>query len=182
MVWVADSKRRIVTNDTLDTGASVPAALNLPPNQLFFGFRVQPYAEALDAAANRPAPPTSPTSQNGVAGAFAGGGNTLSGRNVGGASSSSTCRKGKGKAKQDDDDDSMSWGSGGQTLGSSRVDSRIKLPLSSGSADIGLNIGGSMRPGRVADRGRGTGPQRERSLTSDFGVDSDDEVIYVDSD
>lgn len=37
------SKQRIVTNDTLDGDVYVPAPLNLPFGQLFFGFKVQTY-------------------------------------------------------------------------------------------------------------------------------------------
>ena len=37
------SKRKIVSNDTLESSVKVPAALNLPFGQMFFGFNVTAY-------------------------------------------------------------------------------------------------------------------------------------------
>lgn len=37
------SQHRIVSNETLENEVKVPAALNLPFGQLFFGFNVAPY-------------------------------------------------------------------------------------------------------------------------------------------
>jgi ubiquitin fusion degradation protein 1 len=40
---IISSKRKIVSNDTLEPGVKVPAALNLPFGQMFFGFNVTAY-------------------------------------------------------------------------------------------------------------------------------------------
>lgn len=54
------SKHHIVSNDTLESDVKVPAALNLPFGQLFFGFNVQTYTPP------EPAAPTSPPAEQQV--------------------------------------------------------------------------------------------------------------------
>jgi len=99
---IRTDKRKIVSNDTLESDVKVPVALNLPFGQLFFGFNVPAYTP--------PSPPSSPGSPE-QGDLFAGTGNTLSGR-----PNPSVL---KGKEKDDRPTKSSSdhaWGSG-QTLG-----------------------------------------------------------------
>ena len=49
------SNRKIVSNETLESGTRVPGPLNLPFGQLFFGFNIPPYQPP-----NAPASPGSP--------------------------------------------------------------------------------------------------------------------------
>lgn len=49
------SKRKIVSNETLESDVKVPVALNLPFGQLFFGFNVVTYAPpAPESSGNDP--------------------------------------------------------------------------------------------------------------------------------
>ena len=54
-----DSQHRIVSNSTFDSDVKVPAALNLPFGQLFFGFKVAPYTPA--ETSTSPSSPGIPT-------------------------------------------------------------------------------------------------------------------------
>ena len=159
------SKRRIVTNDTLENDGNAPAPLNLPHGKLFFGFRHVPY-NVQDQTPNGAS--ASNSRGTGPNGAFSGGGNTLSGRPTPPASTSA---KGKGKEKEDDGDaDDTRWGRG-QTLNSTSRRMADEGPVGAGGARV-------PRPS-----GRNAAVQkREPSPIPDWGVDSDDEVIYVDSD
>ncbi|KAF8485621.1 ubiquitin fusion degradation protein I [Gautieria morchelliformis] len=107
-------KPRMMTNDELDSDVKVPAALNLPPGKLFFGFTIVPYKPSTpDAAPGSPEPSSAP---------FTGSGNTLSGRPPAGgsvATSGSSLAKGKTKSKEAPEA-AKTWGSG-QTLGRGRT-------------------------------------------------------------
>ncbi|TFK55083.1 ubiquitin fusion degradation protein I [Heliocybe sulcata] len=154
---IRTGQRRIVSADVLESGESAPAPLNLPFGKLFFGYNIPPYQ-----------PPAESSSQNGEqTSAFSGGGNTLTGRP---AQSSSS--KGKGKETETGSSSSQAapkqeWGKG-HTLASS-------TPAS-------LGAGGARVP-RPPQRGANSKmKQKERSPTPDFGVDSDDDAIIIDSD
>ncbi|KAI5121659.1 hypothetical protein M0805_002735 [Coniferiporia weirii] len=155
-------KRRVVTNETLESGSGAPAPLNLPHGKLFFGFKVVPY--------NRPAKADGDGSPAGPS--FSGGGNTLSGRSAV-STPASTSAKGKEKEKEEDAPvDGAKWGKG-NTL-SNNAPQRA-------AADGPVGAGGARVPRPPARNSRSAQKQRERSPTPDWGVD-DDEVIYVDSD
>ncbi|KAJ7063392.1 ubiquitin fusion degradation protein I [Mycena amicta] len=152
-------QHRIVNNESLESGVKVPAALNLPFGQLFFGFNVTAYEPPPVAPA-----PSSPTIENAP---FGGGGNTLNGRQAPSA-------KGKEKAPAQSTSETPGWASSagqGQTLGAS-------VPR-----DLGPVGAGGARIPRVPLRTKPKVEQRERSPTPDFGVDSDDDdAIVIDSD
>lgn len=160
------SKKRIVTNDTLDNGAPAPAPLNLPHGKLFFGFRHVPY--------NKPAKKEDGGDSSGSS-SFTGGGATLSGRTPAGSAPSSSA-KGKGKAKDTENavQDEAKWGTG-QTL---------NTPASRRAADDGpVGAGGARVPRAPVRNTRVAQKQKERSPSPpDWGVDDDEDVIYVDSD
>ncbi|KAL5529723.1 hypothetical protein ACEPAG_5708 [Sanghuangporus baumii] len=166
-------KRRIVTNETLETDSNVPAPLNLPPGKLFFGFRHVPYNHADGQAVNG----TSDSSAGGLE-TFQGGGNTLSGRPSSSANANvSANAKGKGKEKEnkdekDEKDVGAKWAGKGQTLNSAPSSSSRRV------ADDGPVGAGGARVPRASRKQ----PQREPSPVPDWGVDSDEEVIYIDSD
>ncbi|KAJ7581233.1 ubiquitin fusion degradation protein I [Mycena floridula] len=147
-------QHRIVSNSTLDTEVKVPAPLNLPFGQLFFGFTVVPHTP--------PAPVASSASETTAPAAFAGSGTTLNAR----SSNQATSAKGKEKEKPAE---SSSWSvGGGNTLGS--------LPRELGP----VGAGGARIP-RIPQRSRPKKEEKQRSPTPDWGVD-DDDVIMVDSD
>ncbi|CAA7271622.1 unnamed protein product [Cyclocybe aegerita] len=149
---------KIVSNSTLEMETKVPAALNLPFGQLFFGFHVTPYTPPTQAASSE-RDPQSP---------FSGSGNTLSGRSTTAASSSTD----KGKVKASESTSSTSnhnWGASGQTLGSQRP-----IPQ-----DGPVGAGGARVPQPL--RRDNTKSKKERSPSPDWGVD-DDDVIMIDSD
>jgi len=98
-----NSTRRLVTGDDLEAEGKVPAALNLPPGKLFFGYAYVPYT---------PPPPKEPTEA--PPSTFSGSGNTLSGRGTASTNASSSKEKEKEKAKEEPVP--KVWGSG-QTLG-----------------------------------------------------------------
>ncbi|EJF66068.1 UFD1-domain-containing protein [Dichomitus squalens LYAD-421 SS1] len=155
---IRTDKQRIVTADALDNDAYVPAPLNLPFGQLFFGFNIQPYVPPSQE------PSASPSQSN----SFAGTGNTLTGR-----SQPSSSDKGKSKAQSSS---TTTWGSGGQTLGR-----RPTQPASSTPRSVGA--GGASVP-VLPSRGRAQQQQaqRERSPTPDFGVDDDEDIPYYSDD
>jgi ubiquitin fusion degradation protein 1 len=116
---LAHSKPRMMTNDELDSDVKVPAALNLPPGKLFFGFTIVPYKP--------PTPDAAPGSPELSSTPFTGSGNTLSGRppaegSV--ATSGSSIAKEKAKSKEAPEAE-KTWGSG-QTLGRGRTSQQGK--------------------------------------------------------
>ncbi|EPQ58304.1 UFD1-domain-containing protein [Gloeophyllum trabeum ATCC 11539] len=150
---IRTGQRRIVNADILESGAPVPAPLNLPFGKLFFGYNIPPYQ-----------PPENASGTNGQQStAFTGAGNTLIGR-----SSQSQASKGKGKEQESTSSQGpvKEWGKG-QTLAS--------------PTPAALGAGGARVP-RPPQRGNAKQKHRERSLTPDFGVDDDDDVIIIDSD
>jgi len=164
---IRTDKRRIVSNDTLHEDTRIPNALNLPSGKLFFGFKYVPYK-----------PPTAESSAMGsgtaavadsgagpITQAFTGQGSSLagpsrrSGRSGAGAPSSRT----ESIKKEENATSTHNWGTGSSLAGGSRS-------TASTSASRGTNL---KRPPK---------PQKERSPTPDYGVDSDDDVIEIDSD
>ncbi|KAJ7271878.1 ubiquitin fusion degradation protein I [Mycena haematopus] len=148
---------RIVSNDTLESDVKVPAALNLPFGQLFFGFNVTQYTPP-------PAVPTPPSPSASRDSVFNGAGNTLNGRSIGTA-------KGKEKAPKQDTSGSSSatWAGTGHSLGGS-------VPRELGP----VGAGGARIP-RVPQRTNSKPKEKQRSPSPDWGVD-DDDVIMIDSD
>ncbi|KAM5534070.1 hypothetical protein V8D89_012251 [Ganoderma adspersum] len=141
-------KQRVVTNDTLDGDVYVPAPLNLPFGQLFFGFRVQAYVPPSQDSSASPPQPTS----------FTGSGNTLTGN-----SQQPSLDKGKNKAAPAS---TTNWGSGGHTLGSRSAQPAV----GAGGASVPIP------PTR--SRSQQQQNERERSPTPDYGVDDDEDVYY----
>ncbi|KAF9075182.1 ubiquitin fusion degradation protein UFD1-domain-containing protein [Rhodocollybia butyracea] len=166
---IRTDNRRIVSNATLEDGSKVPAALNLPFGQLFFGFNITPYVPPATEAAS----PTLDTPQGPVA--FAGSGHSLNGR-AAAASSSSSSGKGKAKASTDSPQSSVSWAGTGQTLGNSVP--RDLGPVGAGGARI------PRVPSRKTESRKGKQKEKKRSPSPDvdWGVDEDDDVIMIDSD
>ncbi|KAF8911012.1 ubiquitin fusion degradation protein I [Gymnopilus junonius] len=155
-------QHRIVSNDTLESDVKVPAALNLPFGQLFFGFNVQTYTPP------EPTAPKSPPAQQ-QANPFTGTGNTLSGRSNARQAPSNDA-KGKAKAQETQSSESAhNWGSLGQSLGRKPV-----IP----QGPVGVHGARVPQPPQRNNR------KKERSPTpEDWGVDTDDEdVIMIDSD
>ncbi|PPQ93277.1 hypothetical protein CVT25_015275 [Psilocybe cyanescens] len=153
---IRTENHRIVSNNTLDSDVKVPAALNLPFGQLFFGFNVQAYTPPEPA-------PGSPEAVHQSPPAFSGSGNTLSGRSNARPSASSDS---KGKAKAESAS-THTWGSSGQALG--------RKPVSPKGP---VGVGGARVPQPPQRRSK----KVERSPTpEDWGVD-DDDVIMIDSD
>ncbi|CAK5277648.1 unnamed protein product [Mycena citricolor] len=146
---------RIVSNDSLESNITVPAALNLPFGQLFFGFNISPYEPPPAPEASAPSPRDA---------AFGGMGNTLTGRSTGTSSA-----KGKGKAREEKAE-TASWGGTGQTLGASTP--REVGPVGAGGARV-PRLSQRQPPNQK--------PAKERSPSPDWGVD-DDDVIMIDSD
>ncbi|TFK76302.1 UFD1-domain-containing protein [Pluteus cervinus] len=151
---IRTDRHLIVSNSSYETDVKVPAALNLPFGQLFFGFNVNPYTP--------PEPKKDPSSPKQ---AFSGAGNSLNGRG-----STQPASKGKEKEKS-----SVSWGSGGQKLGA-RSTVNEGGPVGAGGAAI------PRVPQRPGTRGKQPKEkEKERSPTPDFGVDDDDDIV-IDSD
>ncbi|KAJ7285741.1 ubiquitin fusion degradation protein UFD1-domain-containing protein [Mycena rebaudengoi] len=149
---------RIVSNETLEGGVKVPAALNLPFGQLFFGFNVAPYVPPPSAPV-----PGSPSASREPS-AFHGSGNTLNGRSSGSA-------KGKEKAPAESTSSSATaWAGTGQSLGAS-------IPR-----DLGPVGAGGARIPRLPQRKNGKQKEKARSPSPDWGVDDDDDAIMIDSD
>ncbi|KAI0082817.1 UFD1-domain-containing protein [Panus rudis PR-1116 ss-1] len=148
-------KHRLVTNSLLESEVAAPGPLDLPFGKLFFGFQVPPYKPPNDDGKTKP--PQSPV--------FSGSGNTLSGPSSSSGSSRTRQQPPQSSASTSQPDESR-WGSGGRTLGASRSEQ----PRAVGA-------GGATVP--VLRR-----PQRQRSPSPeyDFGVDTDDEIIEIDSD
>ena len=151
-----------MTNDSLESGVSAPAPLNLPFGKLFFGFKVVPYIKPPTETEGSGASTSTP---------FTGSGNTLS---------SPSTSKGKGKeiaAPVKAETSGRSWGYG-QSLSGTTNGARSRPPTSIGSDVIGA--GGARAP-RPIQRSPQRAKQRQRSPTPDWGVD-DDDIIEIDSD
>ncbi|KAF9454577.1 UFD1-domain-containing protein [Macrolepiota fuliginosa MF-IS2] len=147
-------KPRILNSDMLESEMKVPAVLNLPFGQLFFGFNVTPYTPPSP-------PPGSPDlGSRSPPQSFGGSGQTLNGRTLSTPQSSSS-DKGKEKAIMNSHD----WGSSGQALGSR-------------NAIVGAGGASIPRPPNRTKKALG----KERSPTPDFGVDDDDDVIMISDD
>ncbi|KDR81697.1 hypothetical protein GALMADRAFT_239823 [Galerina marginata CBS 339.88] len=159
---IRTDQHKIVSNNTLESDVKVPAALNLPFGQLFFGFNVQAYTPPEPVPGSPEITPQSPPH-------FSGSGNTLSGRSNAKPSTSSDA---KGKAKAQDSTSSTSthtWGSSGQALG--------KKPIAPQGP---VGVGGARVPQPPQ---RNNKKKIERSPSpEDWGVDDDDDVIMIDSD
>lgn len=152
----------------------MPAALNLPPGQLFFGFNVVPYTPPHKPS---PDPNGSPPVclSNPVISfidvicnqtTFGGPGRSLNDRAVSQASNatSSTIDQAEDRSK------SHNWGTSGQTLSSGS---------SAGTKQVSQGVGKSAQS--LSPRGNSKSKQKERSPSPDWGVD-DDEIIMIDSD
>ncbi|KAF4615126.1 hypothetical protein D9613_003152 [Agrocybe pediades] len=172
---IKTDNHRIVSNSTLETETKVPAALNLPFGQLFFGFNVQPYTPPEPAPGSPEARPTSPPT-------FSGSGNTLSGRSNPRPTATSDS-KGKGKAVDSKDSkekavaSSHTWGSSGQTLGKRTLPQQG--PVGAGGARV------PQIPQRNSSKKVERSPtpeEEEEEEEEDWGVDDDDDVIMIDSD
>ncbi|KAG7092549.1 hypothetical protein E1B28_008898 [Marasmius oreades] len=150
---IRTNNRRIVSNSTLEADVKVPAALNLPFGQLFFGFNVAPYVPPASSS-----PTSSPTIRQEVP--FSGSGNTLNGLQTHSSSTST-----KGKEKEAEETSTHSWTGTGNMLGTNEIGR-----VGAGGARV------PRPPQRQSTR------QKERSPTPDFGVDDDDDVIMIDSD
>ncbi|PPQ71412.1 hypothetical protein CVT24_012230, partial [Panaeolus cyanescens] len=162
---IRTDQHRIVSNATYDTDVKVPAALNLPFGQLFFGFNVATYTPPTQPAPNSPlAGPSSPP-------AFAGSGNTLTGRPNPQTAKSTEKGKGKETASGSASATSHNWGTSGQTLGRAP-------PKPSGQ----VGAGGASVPAPPQRKGKARSPSPDTSEGEDWGVDDDDDVIMIDSD
>lgn len=168
------SQHKIVSNSAYDKDVKVPAVLNLPPGQLFFGFNVVPYT-----------PPQKPSSDlNGSPPVclsnpvitfidiiydqitFGGTGHSVDGRAVPQASNATSSPTGR----SEDQSTSHNWGTSGQVL-SSRSSVAMKQ-VSQGAGKVAPRSSPQKNP---------KSKQRERSPSPDWGVD-DDEIIMIDSD
>jgi len=153
---IRTDQHRIVSNSTIESNVKVPAALNLPFGQLFFGFNVTTYTPP------QPSPPGPSAEPSESSSLFSGSGNTLSGRSNPNQSISS-----KGKAKESSSESTHVWGTSGNAL-------------NAGSASRQSRGAG----GGIVPQPRQRIPQKkiERSPSPpDWGVD-DDDVIMIDSD
>jgi len=152
---IRTDQRRIVSNSTIESNVKVPAALNLPFGQLFFGFNVTTYTPPQPSSDASVEPSESPL--------FSGSGNTLSGRSNPNQSNSS-----KGKAKESSSESTHVWGTSGNTLNAGSASSQPR------------GAGGGLVP---QPRQRIPQKEIERIPSPDWGVDDDDEdVIMIDSD
>ncbi|KAF7440682.1 ubiquitin fusion degradation protein [Pleurotus ostreatus] len=150
---IRTDQHRIVSNGTFEGEVKVPAALNLPFGQLFFGFNVPQSAPPPPPEQSNSSEPSSQPAS------FQGPGNTLTGRGPSAASTS----QGKGKEKAVDST-SHSWGSSGQSLGARTLQSN-----------------NSSRVNNAPPSKKAKAKQRSPSPEHDWGVD-DDDVIMIDSD
>ncbi|KAI0797602.1 ubiquitin fusion degradation protein UFD1-domain-containing protein [Abortiporus biennis] len=152
---IRTDKHRIVTNDTLESNAPVPAALELPFGKLFFGYNIPPYVP----------PKKDSGGSESTSNTFSGSGNTLTGKSTGSSS------KGKGK-ESSQPSSSVSWGSGGHKLGSRTIPSE----------DRARGAGGAPVP-VIPRRNRPRTPSPEPEEDDDDQMEEDDdENLYYDSD
>ncbi|GLB34864.1 putative ubiquitin fusion degradation protein UFD1 [Lyophyllum shimeji] len=156
---IRTDQHRIVSNTTYEADQKVPAALNLPFGQLFFGFNIPPYTPPTGAA------PGSPGTRAQSPPSFAGAGNTLSGRTI-----QTQPSKGKEKENAPVTTSSTSWAGTGETLGANNIPRELG-PVGAGGARI------PRLPRRESTKEK----EKERSPSPDWGVD-DDDVIMIDSD
>jgi len=166
---IRTSNRRVVSNATFEGDDKVPAALNLPFGQLFFGFNIAPYVPPPPVDET----PSSPVSQGPAA--FSGSGHSLNGRPTPGSQPSSSSAKGKTKASEESSEQSStSWTGTGHTLGNS-------VPR-----EIGATGAGGARIPRIPTRDSKDQKSKQKirspSPDIDWGVDEDDDVIMIDSD
>ncbi|KAI0705843.1 ubiquitin fusion degradation protein I [Cytidiella melzeri] len=150
---IRTAKHRVVTNSSLETDRTVPAPLNLPFGQLFFGFNVPPYTPPSSDSASQSNPP--PTT-------FGGSGNSL-------LSSSSIA---KGKAKEQSTSTAQpptahQWGSSGNALGS-----RSTAP---GSRSSGAGAGGATVPASAQRQNHKARPRSPSPEIIDVDADDDDD-------
>ncbi|KAG6814495.1 hypothetical protein H0H92_000020 [Tricholoma furcatifolium] len=158
---IRTDQHRIVSNSSFESDQKVPAPLNLPLGQLFFGFNTVPYVPPTIVPSS-PDPSETPT--------FSGSGSTLNGRNVQSPTASSS--KGKEKETTSTQNSSHSWTGSGQTLGARHIPRELG-PVGAGGARI-------PRPPQRNNNKKLKA--KERSPTPDWGVDEDDDVIMIDSD
>ncbi|KAH8106828.1 UFD1-domain-containing protein [Cristinia sonorae] len=156
---IRTDKHRVVTSSTYENDVTVPAPLNVPFGHLFFNYPLTPYQKPPSESQSSPTPQST---------LFGGSGNSL----TGGASSSAKGKAKEVQPKNQSQPPAKEWGSGGQTLGS-----RSYAPAPSGPRATGA--GGASVP--IIPR-RNNKVQRSPSPGSDYGVDSDDDVIEIDSD
>ncbi|KAG6918148.1 hypothetical protein DXG01_016337 [Tephrocybe rancida] len=162
---IRTDKHRIVSNSAFESDQKVPAALNLPFGQLFFGFNVTPHVPP-------PVAPSSPEISGQEHTTFSGSGNTLSGRNAHQPTPSSS--KGKAKETTTSQRSSASWSGTGQSLGANNVPRELG-PVGAGGARI------PKLPQRNSNKEKAKEKEKRRSPSPDWGVD-DDDVIMIDSD
>ncbi|KAJ2913439.1 hypothetical protein MD484_g6977, partial [Candolleomyces efflorescens] len=160
---IRTENRKIVSNETLENEGKVPAALNLPFGQLFFGFNVTPYTPPTAPA------PGSPDQESHPPSSFSGAGRALNSRNTQPQASSSRQTEPEPEKPKPTE---HQWGTGGHTLGAR---SRELGPTGAGGARI------PRLPNRADSKQKEKEKEKERSPTPDFGVD-DDEIIDIDSD
>lgn len=148
-----------MTNNTVESDVKVPAALNLPFGQLFFGFHVTAYTPP-----NSSAPTASPKSTS-----FGGTGRVLSGRG-------NPTQSGKGKEKEkvpsNNEEPSTSWGVG-RTLGASHRPTSLRSDRPIAEED-------DVRVSKPSSRTRnGVTKQKKQTLSPDW--DLDDDIVMIDS-
>ncbi|KAF8238574.1 UFD1-domain-containing protein [Tricholoma matsutake] len=152
---IRTDNHKIVSNRTFESDVKVPAALNLPFGQLFFGFNVTAYS---------PPTPASPEASIQETSTFSGSGQTLTGRS--GASQA------KGKEEQQrPKNSSEAWRGTGHTLGATSVPP-APAPVGAGGARI------PRVPQRTQKQKQA---KKESSPSPDWGVDEDQDII-IDSD
>jgi ubiquitin fusion degradation protein 1 len=170
---IRTDKHKVVSNNSLESDVKVPAALQLPFGQLFFGFKVAPYTPPAPTTPGSPIVTTAPI-------AFGGSGNTLSGRpsqSQSQAAPSSSKGKGKEKAASEESEADGKWGTGGQTLGSRSTYVPSSFRMSNPGAR-GAPV--SQPPSRRREK-QNAKTKKSSSPELDWGVD-DDDVIVIDSD
>jgi len=174
---IRTDKRLIVSNDTLEENVRVPGALKLPPGRLFFGYKYVPYkppsTEPSDAASGSGADPSTGT----TTGAFSGQGSSLAGPSRRGVSSQPRSGPGSSVKKEEpvaSESAVHNWGTGSSLGQSSRA--------GAGGAGPSRSTAASASASSSNRRNTKPPPKRERSPTPDYGVDTDEDVIEIDSD
>ncbi|PFH54271.1 hypothetical protein AMATHDRAFT_544 [Amanita thiersii Skay4041] len=155
---IRTDQHKIVSNSAYDKDMKVPAALDLPFGQLFFGFNVASYTP--------PKQEVEEENQN-QSTAFNGAGHQLNGKSISQKSQSSSSVKGK---EREGSNLNYSWGDSGRKLGSKYSEPMKPVKYGAGGASV------PEPPSRNKKV-----PERKRSPTPDWGVD-DDDVIMIDSD
>lgn len=168
------SQHKIVSNSAYDKDMKVPAALTLPPGQLFFGFNVVPYVPPQKPSSDPDGSPPVCLSNPVITFidiiydqiTFGGTGHSVDGRAVPQASNATSSTTGRSEEQST----SHNWGTSGQVL-SSRSSVAMKQ-VSQGAGKVAPRSSPQKNP---------KSKQRERSPSPDWGVD-DDEIIMIDSD